>query len=149
MFKTFLFLRKTRFRKKLHLNKMAFSLIFDWVSLFYTLALVIYIAFAILKDGDFSSWRFQYDSFMSGIVTERIWSVMTIIPFAMLFRSFQYPGIMFTSAERMVTILPNKLSHIWLLTATVKWIKSKDIYLLLGSLLFLFFLLFLLIFFFF
>lgn len=138
MLKTFLFLRKNRFRKKLHLNKMALSLLFDWVSFFYTLALVGYIAFAILKDGDFTTWRFQYDSFMGGIVAERIWSVMTIIPLAMLLRSFQYPGIMFTSAERMVTILPNKLSHIWLLTALMRWLKSTGIYLLLGTVLFLF-----------
>ncbi len=138
MFKLFIFLRKTRFRKKLHLNKMAFSLMFDWVSLFYTLALFGYIAFAILKEGDISAWRLQFDSVMGGIVIERIWSVITIIPLAMLFRSFQYPGVMFTSAERMVTILPNKLSYIWFLTAVSKWLKSAIIYILLGTILFLF-----------
>src|SRR5690625_1789289 len=45
---------------------------------------------------------------------------------------------MFTSAERMVTILINKLSNICLLTVTMRWIKSTAIYLLLGSILFLF-----------
>src|SRR5690625_4256554 len=138
MFNMYLFLKKNRFRKKMHLNKVAFHLLFDWTSLFYTLLLVGYIMVAIGIEGDFSQWRIQTAVFLDGIAMERIWSIMTIIPLAMLFRSFQYPGVMFSTAEYTLTMLPHKVGRIWFFVAIERWMKALFVYVILGIILFLF-----------
>src|SRR5690625_4023190 len=112
MFSMYLFLKKNRFRKKLHLNKMAFSLMFDWTSLFYTVLLVGYITIAIIIEGDFTNWSYNTTVFLDGIAMERIWSIMTVVPLAMLFRSFQFTGVLFSTAVFTLTVLQLKNIHI-------------------------------------
>ena len=138
MFSMYLFLKKNRFRKKLHLNKMAFSLMFDWTSLFYTVLLVGYITIAIIIEGDFTNWSYNTTVFLDGIAMERIWSIMTVVPLAMLFRSFQFPGVLFSTAEYTLTVLPHKTSRIWLFVAMERWVKSLFMYTVIGIILFLF-----------
>src|SRR5690625_2682538 len=138
MFSMYLFLKKNRFRKKLHLNKMAFSLMFDWTSLFYTLLLVGYITIAIIIEWDFTNWSYNTTVFLDGIAVERIWSIMTVVPLAMLFRSFQFPGVLYSTAEYTLTVLPHKTSRIWLFVAMERWVKSLFMYTVIGIILFLF-----------
>lgn len=138
MFNMYLFLKKNRLRKKLHLYKIAFDLLFDWLSLFYTILIVGYILAAIMMEGGFSTWSNQTAIFFDGIAMDRIWSIMTIIPLAMLFRSFRYPGVMFSTAEYTLKILPHKVGKIWFFVALERWIKALFIYCILGTILFLF-----------
>src|SRR5690625_5035953 len=69
---------------------------------------------------------------------ERIWSIMTIIPLAMLFRSFQYPGVMFSTAEYTLTILPYQTSRVWMIVALERWLKAWFTYMVIGLVLIIF-----------
>lgn len=138
MIKTHLFLMKNRARKKWKLNKQVFHLTFDFTTLIYSLFIIGYMFIAIFLDGNMLK---QIDELFIGVEAfskDRFWFIVTAFPVFHLLRAYQQPGVLFTTAEYLLTSLPNPRAYVWLAVAIKRWIRALIIYLIAGTSLYLF-----------
>lgn len=138
MINTHLFLLRNRTRKKWKVYQQFFQLVFDFTSLVYALLVIGYFAVAIILEGNVALVFKQSMLQLEAFTIDRFWHIVTILPLFYLLRAFQQPGITFSTAEYVLTILPNKPAHVWLLAAINRWLKAFVMFLLAGTVLFLF-----------
>lgn len=136
MIKQILFIKRNRIRKKWKLNKQVILLSFDLTSLFYMLIVIGYFAFAIISEGNlkilFTEKMIQLEAF----TVERFWVILTAIPIVYIIRSFQQPGVLFSTAEYILTILPHTVQEIWRTVALERWAKSLLTYVVGGGIIY-------------
>ncbi|MEI3612971.1 hypothetical protein [Pseudogracilibacillus sp. SO30301A] len=137
MIKQILFLKRNRIRKKWKLNKQVILLSFDLTSLFYTLLVIGYFAFAIIAEGNIKVIFFEKMIQLEAFTVERFWIILTAIPIVYIIRSFQQPGVLFSTAEYILTILPHTVQEIWRVVALERWAKSLLTYMVGGGIIFL------------
>ncbi|MGP4039912.1 hypothetical protein ACTWP4_08480 [Gracilibacillus sp. D59] len=104
------FLRRSRWRKKQKLYKLAFGLAFDWITTIYTglfAVMFLFITYDNLKKMEtvFLAYQANIESFFPLIVIG--------LMFGMIALSFQHPSINITSAEWKLTSLPFSIKNIW------------------------------------
>lgn len=138
MIKLFLLLKRGRFQKKSHLYKRVWLMSFDIMILFYAAVFLGYIIWAFVRDGNIAGIISQFTLQMEEISIDYFWVIMTVIPIALLFRTFSRPGIMISSAEYTATMLTYTKSQIWWMAACARWVKLAIILLFIGAGLFLF-----------
>ncbi len=105
------FIRRKRLRKKQTLYKLAFGVAFDWTIAIYTgffLFMLLFILYDVLKSME--AILIAYQDMMQPFLPLVILGLLV----GMLFRSFQFPGMLITSAEWKLTSLPYDLHKIWL-----------------------------------
>src|SRR5690625_1329100 len=133
MIKLFLLLKRGRFQKKSHLYKRVWLMSFDIMLLFYVVVLLGYIIWALVKDGNLAGTISQFTIQLEELSIDYFWVIMTVIPIALLFRTFSRPGIMISSAEYTVTMLTYTKTQIWWMAACARWIKLMIILLFIGA----------------
>src|SRR5690625_2522770 len=124
MIKPFLFLKRNRLRKKGEIYKLLLAISLDMTTMFYSLLLIGYFAVAFYFEGQVPTYLIELMNQFATILEGRIWLIVTIIPIAYLYDSIKRPGVLFSSAEYMLTILPYERKHVWVLVAIDKWLKS-------------------------
>lgn len=131
-----LFLMKNRMRKKWIIYKRFSRLIFDFTSLFYMLLVAGYFIVAIVLEGNIMQTVQEVSIQVEAFTVESFWTIMTVIPFIYLIRGFQQPGVIFSTAEYLLTILPNRRLKVWFVAALFRWLKAFVFFLFGGLVLF-------------
>ncbi|MEI3605335.1 hypothetical protein SPD48_06485 [Pseudogracilibacillus sp. SE30717A] len=132
MFKQIVFLKRNRIRKKSKLVKQVLLLSFDFTSLFYTLLVIGYFVIAIVMEGNIRNNIQDKIISIEAYTVEQFWVILTAIPIIYIIRSFNQPGVIFSTAEYTLTFLPNTLQQVWRVVAIERWIKSGITYLIGG-----------------
>lgn len=136
MIKTYLFIKKNRFRKKISLYKQVFNLMFDFTLLIYILLFIGYFFYAAFQNGEL----FQTID-MKGVSLERfsieyIWLIITVLPLTYLLQSNRHSGVLFSSADYLLLILPYDRRLIWIMLACERWMRSLIFYIMFGTILY-------------
>lgn len=128
-----LFMRYKRFRKKLHLNMMGLKVLFDVTTAIYSLILVAYLVAAFFITND--EINEMHDSFImiEAEMRKHFWFILTVLPFRYVMQSFQSPGIIFSTSEHKLSMLPFARIRVWLFACVVKWARNALIYFFLGG----------------
>src|SRR5699024_289151 len=108
--------------------KLLLAISFDATIIFYLTLLIGYFTFAIYQAGQIPPFFIEFTHQFAIIIEERISLIVTIVPVIYLYQSIRSPGVLFSTSEYMLTILPYDQKKIWLLTAMEKWIKSILVY---------------------
>lgn len=126
MFKPYLFVRQNRGKKKWQIYKQLYSLSIDWQVFLYLLLFIGYISFAIIVSGELSAYVESIRTFSIATFSgKQYWFIfLNSLPMLFILRSFQHPGVIFTSAEFLLTLLPNRRFSIWLYSALEQWVKQ-------------------------
>lgn len=117
----YLEIKKNRFRKKKKLYKLAFGVSFDLTISIY-LALFAVLGSIILYDTlqQFQVSFDQVEEFFSANYVI-VWLMLIIRHVAM---SFTRSGILFSSAEWKMILLPHSKEQVWMLCAMDKWLRD-------------------------
>src|SRR5690625_3561632 len=132
--KSYIFIRKNRFRKKLNMYKRAIGVMIDKTIAFYLLILVGYTLAGFFMLGDFINAFNEQFLFIEEQAIANVWLIVTILPLRYIMQSFSKPGILLSTSEYQLTMLPHALHHVWFLSVLEKWFKNILIYLLIGIL---------------
>lgn len=131
-----LFLRNKRFQKKVHLNIMGLKVLFDVTTSIYSLILVAYLVAAFFITGDILAELHDFFTIMEERARHYFWFILTVLPFRYIIQSFQSPGIVFSTSEHTLSMLPHARGSVWLLASAIKWVKRLLLYILIGGLVF-------------
>src|SRR5690625_3031177 len=136
MIKQLLFIKRSRLRKKSKLYKQVVLLSFDFTSLLYLLLVIGYFVTVIILEGNiinlFNEKMIQIEAF----TVERFWIILTAIPIVYIIRSFQQPGVIFSTAEYTLTILPHTAQEVWSAVSFERWAKSLCTYIVGGGIIY-------------
>lgn len=138
MFKAYSFIKRNRIRKKWKEIKQLILLTIDFTTLFYGIIVLGYFLFALYSEG-FTQIKFlQRLKEFERYIQDYVWYIVTIVPIARLMRAFQTPGVLISSAEYQLMLLPYSRMKIWLMAACERWLKDICIYLAIGIIVYLF-----------
>lgn len=128
------FIRSNRFRKKRTIYNMLISLSIDKTTAVYSLIVGGYVFASIFIFNDFLDLYQEEFQFIEQQAEERFWLVLTIVPLRFIFQSFRHPGVLITSSEYRLGMLPYSIQRIGLYCAAEKWLKQFVIYSLISTL---------------
>lgn len=123
MVNAYLFVKRNRLTKKWKIYYQLMKITLDITSLIYIFAMLGYVVFAIYIAGDLDGTIATILSYLNPIFSEGLLEKFIFIPAIYLFRAFKYPGVIFTSAENLLTILPFDRRKIWLLSLLENGLK--------------------------
>lgn len=138
MIRTYIFVKGKRIRKKISLYKLFLSTTLDKTSLFYIAILFSYSLFAFYRIGEVPDFIKQIFGFIDNVFAHPEWLLipLLLLPLYFIFQSFSRPGVLFSSAEFLLAILPFKRQRLWLLTFLEKLLKSLFIILVVATIIF-------------
>ncbi|MBC5636972.1 hypothetical protein H8S33_09090 [Ornithinibacillus sp. BX22] len=116
-------IRRGRARKKMKVYKKMMALSFDLTTSLYSLIVGGYVFASIFIFNDFLAAYQDQFLFIEEQLTERFWLIFSILPLRYVFQSFRNPGILITSSEYQLAMLPYEMKRIVLFTALEKWVK--------------------------
>lgn len=116
-------MRRQRLQKKWNIYKKLYSMSFDKTILIYALIVLGYVGTSIVISGNVLEQMKIGFSLLENIGARNIWLFISIFPIAYIFRSLRSPGIVFSSSEYQLSILPYRLRHIWNVLVFDKWLK--------------------------
>lgn len=121
-------IRMNRFRKKRAIKKQLIQISFDKTTTYYSLIVGGYAFASIFIFNDLLG-EFQ-DEFLwiEQRMEEQFWLILTIVPIRYVFKSFRNPGILISSSEYQLGMLPHPIKKIALYVAIEQWIKQLLIY---------------------
>lgn len=122
MIKAYYFIKRERLRKKVGVYRLLVSITFDFTNLFYLCVLLGYFLYSFISYGEIPSFYKQISEIITPFLEQRLqiaW-LLTMLPPLYVIRSFQRPGVLFSSAEWLLAILPYRKSMIWLLSYAEK-----------------------------
>lgn len=120
----FLFIKKNRLRKKSNFHKMALRLMVDFTTAIYLLLIGGYVIASLFIMGDIIETYYHYFVFAEEQAVKRYWLLLTILPVRYVIRSFRDPGIIFSSSEYQLGVLPFSKEKVWILCVVEKWMKQ-------------------------
>lgn len=127
-------IRKNRRKRKIQTYRLALSVVIDKTTAFYLLILVVYGLMGFFIANDFIHDYEEQFLVWEDLAKQYIGMIFTILPLGYLFQSFKNPGVIFSSSEYQLSILPYSLKKIWLLTSIDKWLKQFIILMIMGGL---------------
>lgn len=133
LIRAFLFIRKNRFRKKREFYMMAIRLMIDPVIAIYLVLIGGYVIASLFIMGGIIETYHHYFILAQEQAILRYWIVVAIFPLRYLLRSFQQPGVIFSSSDYQLGILPFLKERIWVLSVIEKWIKQLLLYIIVGT----------------
>ncbi|HLR14400.1 MAG TPA: hypothetical protein VK144_01130 [Bacillota bacterium] len=116
-------MRRQRLQKKWNIYKKVYSMSFDKTILIYALIALGYVGTSIMLSGNVLEQMKKGFALIENIGERNIWLFISIFPVAYIFRSLRSPGIVFSSSEYQLSILPYRLRHIWNVLVFDKWLK--------------------------
>jgi len=131
---TYFFMKKSRIRKKGKIYKQAIGVMIDPVIAIYLVLIGSYaIVSSFFISGDLINDHHDNFIFIEAQATSRFWLILTILPLRYMLQSFSNPGVIFSSSEYQLGMLPFAKDKIWLVSAVEKWLKQIILYLVIGS----------------
>lgn len=127
-------IKRNRLRRKMKMYQLAFGVLVDRTTAFYLLLLGGYIIVGFFIVGDFINDYYEQFMMVEEFAASRFWLILTILPLRYLNQSFSKPGVMFSSSEYQLSLLPYSRRDIWLRSVFGKWLKLAIIYMVIGSL---------------
>lgn len=121
MIKLYWMIKKGQTIKKVRLYKQVFGILFDWTTMPYILGLGGYILYAVLSGMDLSAVQFNFEK-LEAFTARNIWNIAITLPLLFLFRAFNDPGVIFSTAEYTLTHLPISKRKIWFMRAVERWV---------------------------
>lgn len=112
LFHTYLWLKQKRWKKKVHIYRQVFQLLFDWTLSIY-LFLFLILGFMILRD-----WIHGTALFTNVFASFSIeWVIVFFLGWTALqaVQSYQDPGVYISSSEYQLGLLPYSLKKVWIL----------------------------------
>ncbi|WP_217587362.1 hypothetical protein [Lentibacillus saliphilus] len=131
--KAYTFIRRQRMRKKIKLYKMALGVFIDKTIATYLLLIGGYTFVSVFILGDFQETFHDTFVFVEQFGQERFWLILTILPIRYVNQAFTKPGVIFSSSEFQLAMLPYKRLKIWLYSAVVKWLSQLVILSVVGA----------------
>ncbi|WP_067730274.1 hypothetical protein [Oceanobacillus damuensis] len=128
VWKSYLFVRRNRFLKKKKIYKKAFDLMFDKVIAIYTMVLCGYMIAGLFIFGDFLEMFHGYFFSIEQNATIGFWLILSALPIRYVIKSFREPGMVFSSSEYQLTLLPISREKIWSLAILEKLLKQLALY---------------------
>lgn len=115
MIKAYIFVKRERLRKKIAIYRLLYSITFDIVTIFYLSLLAGYFIFSLIKVGELPTIVYEINWFIASIFNDqqRILWILLALPLLYTMRSFQRPGVLFSSAEWLLSILPYSRKSLW------------------------------------
>ena len=105
-------IKRNRRRRKKKMYQLAFGVLVDRTTAFYLLLLGGYIIVGFFIVGDFINDYYEQFMMIEEFAASRFWLILTILPLRYLNQSFSKPGVMFSSSEYQLSLLPLSLIHI-------------------------------------
>ncbi len=127
-------IKRNRFQRKLKMYQLAFSVMVDRTTAFYLLLLGGYVFVSFFIVGDLINDYHKQFIMIEEVATTRFWLILTILPIRYLNQSFSKPGVMFTSSEYQLSLLPYSRDEIWFRSVFGKWVKQVLTYMIIGCL---------------
>src|SRR5699024_9583616 len=119
--KSYIFIKRKRFSKKLEFYKRVFMLTFDLTLVIYMLAMLAYLVFAFIQ----SDQGFLFVDFPTELVEaflrDRLPFIATAIILIYLIKSNKETGLLFSSSERLFLVMPYKKTAILFTLALERW----------------------------
>src|SRR5690606_36339865 len=116
MLNAYLFVKRNRFRKKSTIYKQLWQISFDVTTTLYTLLLLGYVGGSWIIFADAHALLSTIAYYIEITFTKYIRSILLSLPMFYLVRAVRHPGVLFTSAEQMLTILAFSRQRIWALS---------------------------------
>lgn len=132
--KAYQLIKRNRFRRKMKMYQLALSVMVDRTTAFYLLLLGGYFFVSLFIVGDFISDYHEQIIMIEEVATSRFWLILTILPLRYLNQSFSKPGVMFSSSEYQLSLLPYSRGEIWFRSAFEKCVKRALLYVIIGCL---------------
>lgn len=121
--KAYSLIKKNRLVRKLKTYKLALSVGIDKTTAIYLIIIGIYVLFSFFILNDFINDYSNSFLYWEERAKENIWQILTILPLGYIIQSFSKPGVVFSSSEYQLSLLPFSRGKIWLFTALEKWLK--------------------------
>ncbi|WP_010098124.1 hypothetical protein [Ornithinibacillus scapharcae] len=128
--KSYLFLKRNRAKKKRAVKKQLWQMSMDKTTAFYLVILGAYVFASIFIFNDYLKVFEDEFIFIEKLLAERFWLILSIVPIRYVFQAFRHPGVLITSSEYQLAMLPHSIKKIALYIALEKWIKLLLQYLL-------------------
>lgn len=125
MIKSYFFVKGERTRKKVSLYQLFLSTTLDMTSLLYVGLLFAYSLFAFYQVGQIPDFVKQLFSLIDQFLARPEWLILPILflPIYFISQSFNRSGVLFSSAEFLLSILPHRRNMLWFLTLIEKLLK--------------------------
>lgn len=123
-FKAYSLIKKNRIIRKINTYKLALSVVIDKTIAIYLLVIGVYVLASFFIASDFIDNYDENFLIWEKHAVENIWTIFTAVPLAFIIQSFRNPGVVFSSSEYQLSLLPYSRGKIWLLPAVEKWIKQ-------------------------
>lgn len=104
--------------------KLAFSVVVDKTTAIYLLLIGGYLFASFFILGDFVNEHYDFFMMIEEQAEKRLWLIVTILPIRYVTQSFRMPGIVFSSSEYKLSLLPYEREKIWLACVFAKWRKT-------------------------
>ncbi|MFD2043866.1 hypothetical protein ACFSTA_07355 [Ornithinibacillus salinisoli] len=130
---TYLFLKKSRSRKKRKMYKMAFDLMIDKTTAVYLVIVGGYAFASIFIFGDFIREFDDQFAFIEEQAPKRFWLILSVLPLRYINLSFRNPGVIFSSSEYQLSLLPFSRGRIWFYCVLEQWLKKLLFFILMAT----------------
>jgi hypothetical protein len=134
LYQAYSLIKRERARRKMKMYKLAFGVMVDRTTAFYLVVLSGYVFVSAFMIGDFTNDYYEQFIMIEELAESKLWLTLTILPLRYLNQSFSKPGVMFSSSEYQLSLLPYSRGRIWLLSVFEKWLKLVLIYIATGCL---------------
>lgn len=134
LWKAYSLLKKSRFHKKMKMNKKAMDVMVDKTTVIYSLLMGAYIFSSLFIFGDIFEELNGYFQLMEENAGAGFWILLTALPIRYIMKSFREPGLIFSSSEYQLSLLPYSRGKVWLLSLIEKWIGKFVLYMIIGGL---------------
>lgn len=128
--KASLFLDRGKLRKKLNLYKQAFAVVIDGVSILYIGGILLYLLFAFVRSFDELSFPFLHETLPTYFTefSENVWVIFIAFGFRYVIGSFLSPGLLFTSTQYKLTVLPYSIATLWFIQFVKRSLLRLSLY---------------------
>lgn len=116
-------IKRSRFQKKWQTYKTMYSMSIDKTILIYVFIAIAYGLTALIMSGSFHQDVGPFFAFIEERGRENIALIASLYPLRYIFQSFRRPGIVFSSTEYQLSMLPYSLRSIWNVVVFGKWLK--------------------------
>ncbi|HEY4601002.1 MAG TPA: hypothetical protein VIG73_06945 [Cerasibacillus sp.] len=118
------FLSRQRFKKKMNIYQLTLRTVIDKTIAFYLSVFFGYLFMTMFVFGNVLSEYEEQFLWMQSQGERYFYLLIAVIPFRYIFLSFRHPGVMFSSSEYQLSLLPYSRQHIWFLSFLNKVIKK-------------------------
>ncbi|WP_209478828.1 hypothetical protein [Virgibacillus litoralis] len=127
-FRAYWLIRRGRFAKKKKVYKQVAAIVIDLTTAIYVAALVGYIGVSLFLTGNIIEELAPFFAFVEENASKGYLLLLSVLPIRYIVRSFQHPGLLFSTSEYQLGLLPFSREKIWAFILVEKLIKLLLLY---------------------